>query len=76
MTYTSKNIIKCRYCTYFTSRFRGKKKVGERNLRTHVLDNHEAEYKATLGFIEISADTPWTFDTLEETDNLSENYLI
>ena len=68
--YTTTNIIKCRYCPYWTQRFHGKKH-GERKLRMHVIDHHFDQYKFSLGLEDFELGTTFALDV----DERSENYL-
>jgi hypothetical protein len=45
-----KNTIKCKYCDYICSRFRGRHKYEGRKLFIHVIDNHEKEFLESIGF--------------------------
>ena len=58
-----KNMLKCAYCDWKTSRFVGAKHRGERKLRRHVLDEHSKEYCTSQGLQDVADDTPWIRDT-------------
>lgn len=66
--HTATNIIKCRYCPYWTQRFRGKKH-GERNLRVHVLERHLDQYKSSLGLEDFELGTTFALDVDERSEN-------
>ena len=68
------NRIRCAYCPWTTLRFRGKKtydhrgmSYGERQLRHHVLIEHEEIYlqRQGLAAAEDSIERAWTLDITE-----------
>ena len=44
------NIIKCKYCDYFCSRFKGRKNNGTNKLFRHVINEHEDKFLLSVGF--------------------------
>ena len=69
MNTKSSNLIRCAYCPWTTMRFRGRKtydfrgmSYGERQLRQHVLDEHEEHYLQRQGLAGQEDDRPWTLD--------------
>jgi hypothetical protein len=44
------NTLKCKYCDYTCSRFRGRHKYQGRKIFIHVIDNHEREFLESVGF--------------------------
>ena len=61
---TTPNRIKCKFCSWSTIRFRGRKLVGEGNLRLHVVEEHQEEYLHQQGLLATSPENAWTRDTL------------
>ena len=59
------NWIRCKYCTWQTSRFRGHKLVGEGWLRLHVVESHKDEYLHQQGLESTHDDGPWTRDVAD-----------
>lgn len=44
------NIMKCKYCDFVVSRFKGRGKFGGRKLARHVMNNHEEEFLKAVGW--------------------------
>lgn len=67
------NRLKCRWCAWTCARFIGKK-VQQRKLFLHAMDEHEEEVKTALG-IESEASLLDYCDAVDATENRMFGYL-